>query len=42
MSDGEIIQGDGWALEAVATPGHTANHMAFAWRERKFCSSATM
>ena len=21
--------------EAVATPGHTANHMAFAWRERK-------
>src|SRR6201989_3086770 len=33
--DGEIISGDGWALQAVATPGHTANHMAFAWRERK-------
>ncbi|MFZ5735123.1 MAG: MBL fold metallo-hydrolase [Pseudomonadota bacterium] len=31
---GEIINGDGWALEAVATPGHTANHMAFAWSER--------
>ena len=32
---GDTIEGSGWALEAVATPGHTANHMAFAWRERK-------
>jgi glyoxylase-like metal-dependent hydrolase (beta-lactamase superfamily II) len=30
LRDGDIISGDGWALEAVATPGHTANHMAFA------------
>ncbi|HEX2215335.1 MAG TPA: MBL fold metallo-hydrolase [Xanthobacteraceae bacterium] len=30
LADGERIEGDGWALEAVATPGHTANHMAFA------------
>jgi glyoxylase-like metal-dependent hydrolase (beta-lactamase superfamily II) len=30
LADGEIIAGAGWALEAVATPGHTANHMAFA------------
>jgi glyoxylase-like metal-dependent hydrolase (beta-lactamase superfamily II) len=29
---GDVIEGDGWALEAVATPGHTANHMAFALR----------
>ena len=29
------IEGQGWALEAVATPGHTANHLAFAWPERK-------
>jgi glyoxylase-like metal-dependent hydrolase (beta-lactamase superfamily II) len=36
VRDGETISGGGWALEAVATPGHTANHMAFAWRERKF------
>jgi glyoxylase-like metal-dependent hydrolase (beta-lactamase superfamily II) len=34
VSDGEVIEGSGWALQAVATPGHTANHMAFAWRER--------
>src|SRR5579862_2293402 len=30
LADGEIVEGSGWALEAVATPGHTANHMAFA------------
>jgi len=28
--DGDVIAGDGWALESIATPGHTANHMAFA------------
>jgi glyoxylase-like metal-dependent hydrolase (beta-lactamase superfamily II) len=32
LTDGEIVEGDGWALEAIATPGHTANHMAFALR----------
>jgi glyoxylase-like metal-dependent hydrolase (beta-lactamase superfamily II) len=30
VADGDAIVGDGWALEAIATPGHTANHMAFA------------
>jgi len=34
LGDGEVVAGDGWALEAVATPGHTANHMAFAWKQR--------
>jgi glyoxylase-like metal-dependent hydrolase (beta-lactamase superfamily II) len=32
LADGEMVTGAGWALEAVATPGHTANHMAFALR----------
>ena len=32
IADGEVIEGDGWALEAIATPGHTANHMAYALR----------
>ncbi len=35
MADGDTVEGDGWALQAVATPGHTANHLAFAWPERK-------
>ncbi len=33
LVDGEVVAGDGWTLEAVATPGHTANHMSFAFRE---------
>ncbi len=32
-SDGDCIGGPGWTLEAVETPGHTANHLAFALPE---------
>ncbi|MBY5342166.1 MBL fold metallo-hydrolase [Rhizobium leguminosarum bv. viciae] len=34
LSDGETLWGDGWALSAVLTPGHTANHAAFALEGR--------
>jgi len=30
LVDGDVVTGDGWSFEAIATPGHTANHMAFA------------
>lgn len=30
LADGESIAGDGWQLSALLTPGHTANHAAFA------------
>ncbi len=30
IKNGDIIEGDGWALEAIFTPGHAANHMAYA------------
>jgi glyoxylase-like metal-dependent hydrolase (beta-lactamase superfamily II) len=33
LADGEVVAGNGWSVEAVATPGHTANHMAFAFKE---------
>ena len=33
LSDGEVVAGAGWTIEAVTTPGHTANHMAFAFKE---------
>src|SRR3984893_9635506 len=33
LPDGEVVSGDGWAVEAVNTPGHTANHMSFALKE---------
>lgn len=30
LADGERIAGDGWTIEAVATPGHTSNHLCYA------------
>ena len=30
LGDGDLIEGDGWQLRAILTPGHTANHCAFA------------
>jgi glyoxylase-like metal-dependent hydrolase (beta-lactamase superfamily II) len=33
LGDGETVTGSGWTLQAVATPGHTANHMAYAFKE---------
>jgi glyoxylase-like metal-dependent hydrolase (beta-lactamase superfamily II) len=35
LTDGERIAGDGWTIEAVATPGHTSNHLCFALLEAK-------
>ena len=33
LSDGEGMRGTGWTLTAVATPGHTSNHLCFALEE---------
>jgi glyoxylase-like metal-dependent hydrolase (beta-lactamase superfamily II) len=33
LADGELVGGSGFTIEAVATPGHTANHMAYALKE---------
>jgi glyoxylase-like metal-dependent hydrolase (beta-lactamase superfamily II) len=33
LADGAVVSGPGWTVEAVFTPGHTANHMAFALKE---------
>lgn len=30
LRDGERLAGDGWTIEAVATPGHTSNHLCYA------------
>ncbi len=35
LGDGETVEGPGWTLEAVATPGHTSNHLCFALRKEK-------
>jgi len=33
LNDGDRVEGDGWTLEAMATPGHASNHTAFVLRE---------
>lgn len=35
LENGDQITGKGWTLEAVSTPGHTANHLSFALKETK-------
>ncbi|MFT3977736.1 MAG: MBL fold metallo-hydrolase [Sphingomonas bacterium] len=35
LAEGDTVAGEGWTLEAIATPGHTSNHLAFALRETK-------
>ena len=35
VEDGAAIEGDGWTLEAVHTPGHTSNHLCFALTEEQ-------
>ena len=35
LADGERLEGEGWTLEAVATPGHTSNHLCFALPEER-------
>ncbi|WP_312784093.1 MBL fold metallo-hydrolase [Brevundimonas sp.] len=33
LAGGEMIEGDGWTIETLATPGHASNHMAFVLRD---------
>ena len=33
LADGESISGPDWSLTAVATPGHTSNHLCYALEE---------
>jgi len=42
LEDGETLEGEGWALTAVATPGHTSNHLCFAYRDLLFTGDHVM
>jgi hydroxyacylglutathione hydrolase len=35
LGDGDVVSGPDWTLEAIATPGHTANHLCFALAEEE-------
>ena len=42
LTDGETIQVGKQALTAVATPGHTSNHLCFAWGDALFTGDHVM
>lgn len=42
LGDGATVEGDGWQLEALHTPGHMANHLAFAWGDVLFTGDLVM
>ncbi|MGJ3647137.1 MBL fold metallo-hydrolase [Sphingomonas sp. GlSt437] len=33
LADGEQVRGEGWTITAIATPGHTSNHLCYALEE---------
>ena len=35
IAHGDVIEGNGWSVECVFTPGHASNHMCFQLREEK-------
>ena len=41
-ADGDVIQGDGWNVEAVHTPGHISNHLCLRSRRTRRSCRATM
>jgi glyoxylase-like metal-dependent hydrolase (beta-lactamase superfamily II) len=35
LRHGEVVEGSGWTVEAVHTPGHTSNHMCYALTDER-------
>ena len=35
LTEGDLVGGEGWTLETLATPGHTPNHLCFSLREEE-------
>jgi glyoxylase-like metal-dependent hydrolase (beta-lactamase superfamily II) len=35
VRDGDVVEGPGWRLSAIHTPGHTSNHICFALAEER-------
>ncbi|WP_226621286.1 MBL fold metallo-hydrolase [Alloyangia pacifica] len=42
LADGAVVEGDGWRLEALHTPGHFGNHLSFAWGDVLFSGDLVM
>ena len=35
LRHGDVVEGHGWTMEAVHTPGHTSNHLCYALEQEK-------
>ena len=42
VGHGDQIIGDGWTLDAIHTPGHFGNHLAFGWNDICFTGDHVM
>ena len=42
LADGDILRGSDWELEAIHTPGHLGNHLAFGWGDICFTADHVM
>lgn len=42
LADGARIEGDGWSLETIHTPGHLGNHIALGWGSACFTADHVM
>lgn len=42
IGDGDVVTGDWGEIEVIATPGHMANHLSFAWRGALFSGDLVM
>lgn len=42
VQDGEVIEGAGWSLKVIHTPGHLGNHIALGWGDACFTADHVM
>ncbi|SDE96244.1 hydroxyacylglutathione hydrolase [Paracoccus isoporae] len=42
LRDGDTVEGAGWRLTAIHTPGHMGNHLSFLWEDRLFCGDLVL
>jgi len=42
LGDGTVLRGEGWALQALWTPGHFGNHMSFVYEDAVFTGDLVM
>lgn len=42
LADGDVVEGEGWALRVIHTPGHLGDHICLGWDDRCFTGDHVM